>query len=982
MYLKSIKAFGFKSFADKTQIDLKEGITIIVGPNGSGKSNVVDAIKWVLGEQSIKALRGNTGMADVIFSGSKSRSPHNYASVTLIFDNSDNYLNTEYSEVEVKRICYQTGENEYYLNNHQVRLKDITELFVDSGAGRESFNIISQGKVSDIINQKPEERRTIIEDAAGVVKYKKRKEETLRKLDKTKDNLERINLIINELEINLEPLKNQSEIAKKYLESKSELESIEIALIAFDIRQISQDYDSLKDDVKSLQDQSLSEETSINSLEQKIETIKAKILKIDEKISQTNKNVLDLTEKLTKIEAKKQLTKERQKYNSEDSKVQANLVELKEIELNLKNSMTILKKELEDLELSLETKEKKQAELSLEIKKNTSIKNTLNNEINSINKREMSLKNTRDILEENINNDAKMPYAVKNVLNNPRLEGIHGVLGRLIDTESIYSTAIEISLGYNSNVVIIDNEEKTKEAIKYLKDNGLGRVTFFPLNIIKPKGIDPETLLIIENHPGYVGIAGNLVKYDSLYRNVVLNQLGNTVIVNNIDAMNELGRKINYRYRIITLDGELLHTGGSVTGGSSKSSKGLVSERFELERIIRELNNVSNELKNSENQLKTIDQELKILNENYDNITKEMVSTSELLNRKKYSLAEQNNRYQEIIFELKGNKAVLSNEIDQELALVLEEYSQLVSQKEILEVNLSNFEIEKDNLNNELNTLESNRKQKNSDFNFKQKELHEKEIIIGRMETKLDSLLGILNEEYNLTYEKAYETHQLELEEKIARMKVQTLKMEIKAMGEVNTGSISEFERIDKRYNFLTKQRDDLIGGINNLNEIIESLDETMKEKLIITFEQVNQEFEKVFKELFKGGKGFLSLTNPNDILETGIEINAEPPGKNLKLISLLSGGEMTLTAIALLFSILNIRPVPFCVLDEVEANLDEVNVDMFGKYIKHYQGKTQFIIITHKKKTMEFADSLYGITMQESGVSKLVSVKLDSISR
>jgi len=982
MYLKSIKAFGFKSFADKTLIDLKEGITIIVGPNGSGKSNVVDAIKWVLGEQSIKALRGNSGMADVIFSGSKSRSPHNYASVTLTFDNTDHYLSTEYSEVEVKRICYQTGENEYYLNNHQVRLKDITDLFIDTGAGKESFNIISQGKVSDIISQKPEERRTIIEDAAGVLKYKKRKEETLRKLDKTKDNLDRISLIINELETNLEPLRNQAEVAKKYMSSKKELENIEIALIASDINQISSEYDSLKEEVTNIEENVILKETTINTLEQKVESIKLKIIKLDEKLSELNRSILEVTEKLSSIEAKKQLTKERQKYKSDDAKVQSNLVDLKEIELSVKNNLTRLKHEINDYEDSLSNKNSKLEELSLEIRKNTMIKNTIINELTSISKREMSLKNTRDILEENINNDAKMPYAVKNILNNPRLEGVHGILGRLIDTDGIYATAIETALGYNVNVIVIDNEEKTKIAINYLKENALGRVTFFPLSVIKPKGIDPETMQQITTHPGYVGIAGDLVKFDSLYRNVILNQLGNTIIVNNIDNMNELGRKISYRYRIITLDGELLHTGGSVTGGSSKSSIGLVSERFELERIIRELNNTANELKKTENNLKNTEQELNILNENYNNANKDIMSLTELIRQKKYSLGEQNDRYGEVVFELKGNKAVLNNEVDSELQKILEEYSELVSKKELLEVDYNKIMNEKDEVNNELNTIESNRKKEMIELNNYQNELHEKEIKIGRYETKLDSLLGSLNEDYSLTFEHAFASYQLEIDEKVARMKVQALKADIKSMGEVNTGSISEFERIDKRYSFLTKQRDDLVGGINNLNEIILSLDETMKEKFAKTFELVNQEFGKVFKELFKGGTGLLSLTNPDDILGTGIEINAEPPGKNLKLISLLSGGEMTLTAIALLFSILNIRPVPFCVLDEVEANLDDANVDMFGKYIQKYQGKTQFIIITHKKRTMEYADSLYGITMQESGVSRLVSVKLDNISK
>ena len=980
MYLKSIKAYGFKSFADKTALDLKEGITIIVGPNGSGKSNVVDAIKWVLGEQSIKALRGSGGMTDVIFSGSKSRSPHNYASVTLTFDNTDHYLSTEYSEVEIKRICYQTGENEYYLNNNQVRLKDITDLFIDSGAGKESFNIISQGKVSDIINQKPDERRVIIEDAAGVLKYKKRKEESLRKLEKTADNLERINLIINELEVNLEPLKNQSIVAKKYLDAKSELESIEIALIAHDINQINTEYDSLKSEIKILEETTLNKETEINNFETKIEKIKVNILKLESNISALNKEILTITEKISEVDAKKQLTKERQKYQSDDVKFQENLVNIKEVELETKNNLTKLKKELTDLENSLKTKETELEETSLEIRKLTLSRSNLNNELNSLLKRQMSLKNNRDILEDNINNDAKMPYAVKNVVNNPRLEGLHGVLGKLIETEGSYATAIETALGFNANVVVVDNEECAKKAITYLKDNALGRVTFFPLSVIKPRGIDPETQSILKSHQGYLGIASELVKFDSLYRGVVLNQLGNTIIVNNIDAMNDLGKKINYRYRIITLDGELLHTGGSVTGGSSKSSKGLVGERFELERIIRELNNISHDLNKTETDLKNTDQELSLLNNKYQDLNSSLAVNKELVNNKTIQLKQEENKHESLIFELKSTKAVLNNEVDKELSSILEEYSSLVSKKEVLELDYNKLINEKDDLTNNLNELENSRKVASSEFNTAKNSLHEKEVEVSRCETKLDSLLGRLNEEYSLTFERAFENYRLELDEKTARVKVSSLKSELKSYGEVNTGSISEYERIDKRYSFLTKQKEDLIGGINNLNEIISSLDETMKERFVQTFEVLNEEFSKVFKELFKGGKGFLSLTDPDDILTTGVEIHAEPPGKNLRLISLLSGGEMTLTAIALLFSVLNIRPVPFCVLDEVEANLDDANVDTFGKYLQSYQGKTQFIIITHKKRTMEYADSLYGITMQESGVSKLVSVKLDNI--
>lgn len=979
MYLKSIKAFGFKSFADKTAIDLKNGVTVFVGPNGSGKSNIVDAVRWVLGEQSIKALRGTSGMVDVIFSGSKSRSPHNYATVTLSFDNTDHYLNTEYTEVEVKRTCYQTGENNYYLNNSQVRLKDITDLFIDSGAGKESFNIISQGKIADIINQKPEERRIIIEEAAGVLKYKRRKEETMRKLERTNDNLERINLIINELEINLEPLRSQAEIAKQYLSYKRELESIEIALIAKDIHDLSNENEIIRSTKTNAEENALNAEVSINKLEQKSEGLKLKLIKSEEKIAELNQRLFSVTQEVSSLESRKQTMKERKKYASDDVKMQNNVVALKEAELIIKKNLSLLKKEISDIEESIKSKKVKQEELAFEIKKSTVTKTTLINGINEISKKMMMLKNKRDIIEDNINNDAKMPYAVKNVLNNPRLRGIHNVLGRVIETTNEYANAIEIALGYNSNFVIVDNDEAAKEAINYLRENALGRVTFFPLSVIKPKGIDPDALDIIKAHPGFIGIASDLVKYDQIYRNVVCNQLGNTIVVNSIDNMNQLGKFINYRYRIITLDGELLHTGGSVTGGSSKSSKGLVSEHNELEVVIRELNNLSIDEQKSNQELAVIERELTILNNNYRQMETTVVSLTEVLNQKNNYFIEQNNENEKLNNELSGTKAVLKNEVDQELETILEDYNDLLIKKETTELNYNKAVSEKEDLSNEMNQLENDRRTTNYSYNNYQNELRDYEIRSNMIANKLDTLLNTLNEDYSLTYEKAYETYKLELDQELARNKVKQLKSDIKNLGDVNTGSVSEFDRIDKRYSFLTKQRDDLVGGIENLTTIIASLDETMKERFNDAFIKVNEEFSQVFKQLFKGGKGFLSLTDPSNILETGVEINAEPPGKNLKQISLLSGGEMALTAIALLFSVLNIRPVPFCILDEVEANLDDVNVDTFGKYIKNYQGQTQFIIITHKKKTMEYANCLYGITMQESGVSKIVSVKLDN---
>ena len=515
MFLKSIRAHGFKSFADKMCIDINSGITVIVGPNGSGKSNVVDAVRWVLGEQSIKELRGSSSMSDVIFSGSSSRNPQSRASVALTFDNVDHYLNCDYDEVEVKRICYKTGENEYYINNVQVRLKDILDLFIDSGAGKESFNLISQGKVKDIIEQKPENRRVLIEEAAGVLKYKKRKEEAKRKLDKTKDNLERIDLIIKELETTKNPLEEQAIIARKYVDYKKNLENIEISLIAHDINDINEKYKFIKAQLDIDKEKLDKMEFSSKNNDSQIEKLKTSLLKLEEKIAIKNKDVLDITEKLSSLETEKQLAKERNKYTTDKEKIDDNIISLKEEVLGLKTKLKILNSSLEEntnkqLEIS-----NKITNIHNELQSSNLMKQNLEENIN-INKRKiMELNNKKEIIENNIQNDTVLPYSIKSLINK-QINGLHNILGNLIEIPEDYSTAIDTALGFNFNVVIVDNEAVTKECINYLKNNNLGRATFFPLNVISARGIDTDTINKLKNIDGFIDIASNVVKYNQI----------------------------------------------------------------------------------------------------------------------------------------------------------------------------------------------------------------------------------------------------------------------------------------------------------------------------------------------------------------------------------------------------------------------------------------------------------------------------------
>lgn len=980
MHLKSIRAFGFKSFADKIDLDIKKGITAVVGPNGSGKSNIVDAVRWVLGEQSVKSLRGTDAMSDVIFSGSKTRPAHTRAYVALLFDNSDHYLNSEFSDVEIKRVIYNTGENEYFINNSKVRLKDVTDLFLDTGAGNDSFNIISQGSVSDIINSKPEMRRVIFEDAAGVLKYKKRKEVSLKKLEKTKENIARIRLVIEELEKSVNPLKKQSEIAKKYLSFKEELKKIEIALIASDISAINIDYKKIKTEVDSLE-RELSQMNSNNSEDNsKLEKLKLENLKLDEAITLKNNEYIKLTENLASLEAEKLVTMERKKYDTNQDNLSEVLLKLKEEQLSLKKEMATEKVKLDDIISDIKEKSIEKDSVDNNIIMDKVKKNTLATKINDYQKSILVLENKIEILNDNIQNSSKMPGAVRSILNNMRLHGVHNTIGNVIETENMYSIAIDTALGAASNFIVVDNQETTKECINYLKTNNLGRATFFPINIIKAKNINSGDIEKIKNHKGFVNVANFLVKYDKEYDDIIKNQLGNVVVVRDMDALNDIGRILDYKYRIVSLDGEILYSGGSVTGGSFKNSTSALSDKLKLNEMQEELEIKKTQLENLNREFREFNDNFSALETKEGELAKQLINLNEILNTRTNKIRGLEDAINKKELEIKGNEEIGDNKLDIKLVSILEESNQVASEKDIAFGELEKLKKQKSELSLEISEVENKYHKVNLEFNRVQTALKEKEIKLGKYDVRLDNLLLELSENYSLTYEYACSNYELDMPEDIARIKVDALKKDIQKLGEVNIGSISEYERVSERYDFLVKQSTDLEDSSLELNNIISEMDKIMIEKFKDTFEKISVEFNQVFKKLFKGGRGSLKLTTPEDILNTGIEIEAEPPGKKLNSIGLLSGGEKTLTAIAVLFAILNVKPSPFCILDEVEAALDEANVDTFGKYLQEKKDKSQFILITHKKRTMEYADVLYGITMQESGVSKIVSVNLENM--
>lgn len=978
MKLKSIRAYGFKSFADKMEIEFKTNITAIVGPNGSGKSNIVDAVRWVLGEQSVKSLRGSSSMSDVIFAGSETRAPFRRCEVALTFDNESHFLNTDLKEVEIKRILYYTGENEYFINNVKVRLKDITNILLDSGIGSDAYNIISQGNIEEIVNSKPVDRRVILESAAQVLKYKNRKNESLRKLEKTKDNLEKVDLVIKELEVSVLPLKEQSEVAKKYLEYESDLKNLEISLTVHDLSKIHEEYQNVTKKIEELEKEKESLSTKNVKKSSEVEKFQAQLLDIENKIEDANQRLISLNERLAKLQSEKTLLIERQKYEVASEKVDENLLRLKEEENSLQKEVSLMKEEI--YSLKEESKSVKKEISSVDEK--TSLfgfqYHKFQKEKEELAKKVFSLQNEIAILENTIENDPGLSYAVKNILNHPRLKGIHNTIGKLITVDEQYSTAIDVALGSSANFLVVESTKCAEEAIIFLKENKLGRATFFPLDVITSRYLSNTILEMVQKENGFVGVASDLVKTDAIYQNILENQLGNVLVVKDMASLERIGHLLNYKYRIVTLDGELSHAGGSLTGGSLKKSTSILQMKIDVEKKKKDLENTKSALQKYEEKEVEYRNEQEVNEEiQRKNLLKEQMLNENILNKER-RLTEVEKKLEEVSKQISGASSIKSGSLEESLLGIMKTITEVEVDKEIVSKRIHELKTEKSEISSQIAGIELENKKFSSSLYQVEQALKNESVTLGKMDTKMDYLLSVLSENYHLTYEKARMEYFLEIDPELARMKVNSLRKEMRDLGTVNLGSIEEFERVNTRYEFLNTQKTDLTTACEDLLKIIAEMDEIMVERLKEAFDKIQKEFSLVFHKMFKGGTGKLILTDPDNILETGIDIVAEPPGKKLNNIQLLSGGEKTLTAISLLFAILNVYPVPFCILDEVEAALDEANVDTFGKYLVSQKEKSEFILITHKKRTMEYADTLYGITMQEQGVSKVVSVKLE----
>lgn len=1173
MYLKRLELKGFKSFPNKTDILFKEGVTAIVGPNGSGKSNVSDAVRWVLGEQSMKSLRGEK-LEDVIFAGSDNQKPMNFCEVSLTIDNSDNQLDVDYSEVTIKRRAYRNGESQFYLNNKNCRLKDIKELLLDTGIGKDGYSIIEQGKVDEILSNNPANRRKVFDEACGISKYRYKKNESERNLRHTKENLDRINDIYVEIENQIKPLYNQQLKARKYLDLSEKLKKLEvnnyireIQKIESQLREVNSQYESLVKELENTdKEKTAFEESSrevnlqieeidkaiekateyinsirsvidkkdyeINLLNQSRENSFKKIERNKEELENINKSSKENEENLQNLykekeEKEKSINKLKEKLNvyinkNEEKKnkietlndkiesLKDEIIEILNKKQEVSNKLSTLnankdninqRKENIDSEIKEIDEKLKEKEVLLESleDKISSKKEKLNDfkeKVNNYYERLKELKEENNRVNNKIQNnnyslkeytsklnvyiDMENHYegfnrGVKEVLKNKNLKGIYGALGQVVTVEGKYEKAIEAALGAYMQNIITSDEHSAKAAINYLKQNKIGRVTFLPMNIIKSKKINN-----VHSKTPFIGIASDLISYDEKYRDILENILGRTIVIDNIDEGIKFARETGHKYKVVTLDGDILNPGGSLTGGSLKVSGNILSRK----RLINEFNekinstkaeNVTlgekilsiekeivdckekikyhedevkvldkklifntssytryeeevNSLKSSikkletekenlgsnlnytmekksilENEVKEIDNKHLQNKENIESLSEELNKENELYENEKSKFDNINieltkdreilksqsadiERIKSYLNELSNKKSLIDKEnkneeneikdIDEKIILEDREKENLKTQLVDNNKNLDNKKSARENLKQKLD--ENNTKLKDIDRQFMElkESIFKVESKVERLESNKENNNFKLYEDYNLTYLQAIELRDDELE--ITKKALDTLKKDIKSLGNVNVDSIEEYKEIKERYDFYSEQKEDLQKSIVAIEEIIKELEEQMKIQFKEEFTKINENFKYVYTRLFGGGEGNLTILDEENILESDIEITAKPPGKKMKNLSLLSGGEKALTAISILFAILLAKPTPFCILDEIEAPLDDSNIARFGAFLKELTSKTQFIAVTHRRGTMEAADYIYGVTMEQRAISKVIALSLD----
>ena len=1174
MYLKEIEIQGFKSFADKTKVVFDQGVTAVVGPNGSGKSNITESLRWALGESSVKSLRGGK-MPDVIFAGTESRKPLNYASVVVTLDNQDGFIKDAGQEIKVERHIYRTGDSEYKIDGKKVRLRDIHDLFLDTGLGRDSFSIISQGKVEEIFNSKPEERRAIFEEAAGVLKYKTRRKETESKLQQTQDNLDRLEDIIYELDNQIKPLEKQAATARKFIDLDSQRKGIYLDVLVAQIQANKAELDLTEEELNQVQELLTSYYQKRESLELENQSLKKQRQDLQAEMAKDQTSLMDLTALISDLERKLALSKleteqvalnqqeaqarlasldekrnaliqEKEEKEANLSQLEANLAvntkelnrleaelaafsddpdqmieqlrerfvaflqeeadvsnQLTRIENDLENSRQQTQKQEEQLESLKEqlasakskaseqetalksAKEKVQtllADYQTHAKQEEEQKQAYQSQQNQLFDRLDSLKNKQakaQSLENILKNHSNFYAGVKSVLQEKnRLGGIVGAVSEHLTFDVRYQTALEIALGASSQHIIVEDEQAATKAIDFLKRNRAGRATFLPLTTIKARSISSQNQDVIASSPGFLGMADELVTFDAKHEAIFKNLLATTAIFDTVEHARDAARKVRYQVRMVTLDGTELRTGGSYAGGANRQNisifikpelEQLQKEIAQEEKLLRqeeenlksvqegltalsqtletiksqgeqariqeqglylayqqtcqqveeletllelqekELNNlrggdwqtekekcqerlsiISTEKQKLESEIEEIKSNKNAIQERYqslqDKLSQERLRKTEMLGQKRYEVSDIeriNKELENLNIEQDEIERLLQEKVDNlekvDTELLAKQEAEAKSQKEEIQQGLIRKQFELDDIEGQLDDIASHleqARQQNEEWIRKQTRA---EATKEKITDRLRYLQGQLTEEYQISYTEALEQANPLEDLAVAEQKVKDLEKSIRSLGPVNLDAIEQFDEVHERLEFLNSQRDDILSAKNLLLETITEMNDEVKERFKSTFEAIRESFKVTFKQMFGGGQADLILTE-GDLLTAGVEISVQPPGKKIQSLNLMSGGEKALSALALLFSIIRVKTIPFVILDEVEAALDEANVKRFGDYLNRFDKDSQFIVVTHRKGTMAAADSIYGVTMQESGVSKIVSVKLKDL--
>ena len=997
MYLKALEIQGFKSFADKTRLTFEKDITAIVGPNGSGKSNLSDAILWVMGEQRSKTLRGNK-MEDVIFGGTEIRSPMGFAQVSLILDNSAQLFRSEGSELMLTRRFYRSGESEYYINKEQVRLKDINSLLMDTGLGRDGYSIIGQGKIADIISTRSTDRREVFEEAAGISRFRYRKEEAERKLQKTEENLLRIKDKIEELELQVGPLKEQSETAKRYLRLRDELRTVEISVWLATLDRLRAQADSVRREYEELSEH----------LEQDKKQLEAVYVSGDSLSERMHRKDIELDEARSRLSSAEA---ELSGCESEAAVLQANIAGSEENIRRILQDLEQQRGRIEEIRAEIERGQDRLKEIERELKeldqKQTGKKNMLAGCALKLQGREAIIRQQEDafrsVTDERTRVEARMRVlsdmqrdyegyskAVKTIMREAErgtLQNVHGPVYSMLKADQEVALAIETALGAAGQNIIVDRQDDGRRAIELLQRQDAGRATFFPMDTIRGSRLSD----VPENDPGFIGIASDLVDYDSQYEQIVLNLLGRTLVADRLTDAVRIARNNGNRFRIVTLDGQMIHAGGSMTGGSSVRGSGILSRSSELES-----------LKKTQAQLrKKCDQAQAALNETQKASEKiryeEQVIREELAalqSEQAAKTAEQRSteastrQFAVLLAALDGDSEAQRSTVadaERQKDNLTKQLSEKLAQRESFVRKVADQKQEIRRISDERLELEGKRTRADKQAQQLNAEINDLERRVSRVEQKKlaadleeKQIIDKLWDSYELSHSAAELIRQPIENLQKANREVAELRRQMSGLGTPNIGAIEEYERVRTRYEFLSDQRSDIEKAKQELLEIIHDITHDMEKVFRERFLEIDSCFRTTFRELFGGGKASLVLEDENNILECGIDIRVQPPGKALSTISLLSGGEMAFVAIALYFAILRVRPTPFCVMDEIEAALDEENVNRYAAYLRKYSDKTQFLIITHRRGTMEAADLLYGVTMQEKGVSTVLSLDLE----